>query len=132
MTNLKTEPPVYVRYINGKTWYTCMVAHEVLDGDSELFRNREGDRWCNVHGYFHRVDGPAVELNNEITQWYIGGLLHRLDGPAVESLLDGVDCVIYGWYVNGIECFDFKDFQKAGKLTDDQITILRLKYGEIS
>jgi len=52
---------------------------------------------------------------------------HRTDGPAL------IDSNGYAeWHIKGINYDNFKDFQKAGRLTDDQMTILKLKYGEIS
>jgi hypothetical protein len=48
---------------------------------------------------------------------------HRLDGPAYES--EGGST----WWLNNEPYTNFKDFQEDAKLTDDQITILKLKYG---
>ena len=31
----------------------------------------------------HRVDGPAVEMDNGDKHWYLNGKLHRIDGPAI-------------------------------------------------
>jgi hypothetical protein len=71
---------------------------------SEMYIDSDGNkRWRNEYGQLHRLDGPAVE-------W--------ADGEKE-------------WWVNGDWCTNFKDFQKAAKLTDNQITILKLKYGEI-
>ena len=52
-----------------------------------------------------------------------GTIWHRLDGPAYEGS-DGS----MGWYIDGKRYTNFKEFQEAGGLTDDQMTILRLKY----
>jgi hypothetical protein len=62
-----------------------------------------------LNGYFHRVDGPAIEYANGDKEWYLNGKRHRqarrsgLDpnggepvGPAEE--------LVYGykaWYLNG-------------------------------
>ena len=51
---------------------------------------------------------------------------HRLDGPAV-IWSDGIEW----WYVHGKPYTNFKDFQKAANLTDNQITILKLKYSDM-
>jgi len=54
-------------------------------------------------------------------------MAHRLDGPAVLRKRDGG----MEWFIHGHRYYNFKDFQAAGKLSDDQITILMLKYGEM-
>jgi hypothetical protein len=79
-----------------------------------------------VNGRRHRLDGPACEWKDGDREWFIDGKRHRLDGPAIQCN-DGDS-----WHVDGVWCKNFKDFQKAGKLTDDQITILILKYGEMN
>ena len=33
-------------------------------------------------GPLHRLDGPAVIMNDGVQKWYQDGQLHRLDGPA--------------------------------------------------
>jgi len=83
-------------------------------------------RWRNARGELHRIDGPAFEWSNGTKMWYVNGRHHRLDGPAYEVFEGSM-----GWYIDGVRCFNFKDFQVAGRLTNDQMTILRLKYGEI-
>jgi hypothetical protein len=50
---------------------------------------------------------------------------HNINGPALTS--NGVEY----WYVHGSRCFTLEEFQQKAKLTDDQITILKLKYGPI-
>jgi hypothetical protein len=52
---------------------------------------------------------------------------HRIDGPA---------CIWANgkyneWWVLDVRCKNFKEFQYASGLSDDQMCILRLKYGEI-
>lgn len=39
------------------------------------------DKECTI---LHREDGPAVECENGIKEWWVDGKLHRVDGPAVE------------------------------------------------
>lgn len=46
--------------------------------------------------YFHKENGPAVELSNGTKQWWLNGELHRLSGPAVE----GGDGHL-AWFVKG-------------------------------
>jgi len=39
----------------------------------------------NDNGQLHRVDGPAVIMNDGSSKhWYFNGKRHRVDGPAVE------------------------------------------------
>jgi len=110
-----------------------------------------GDRrWRNAAGKLHRLDGPAVEHASGSTEWYADGKPHRLDGPADEwpdgsktwwvngnvHRLDG-PAVEHAsgtteWWVSGNQHFNFKDYQEASGLPDDQITILILKYGGIT
>ena len=51
---------------------------------------------------------------------------HRIDGPAI-LYSDGS----YSWAIDGVWYSNFKDFQAAGNLTDMDMMILKLKYGEI-
>jgi len=70
------------------------------------------------HGHYVSPSG------NE--SWFVHGERHRLDGPAVEWRDGGTS-----WYINGDLYTNFKDFQEAGNLSDDQMTILCLKYGSL-
>lgn len=55
-----------------------------------------GCKYWKVDGYYHRLDGPAVEWEVGGKHWYENGLRHRTDGPAVEQ----ADGSTY-WYLNG-------------------------------
>ena len=81
--------------------------------------------WNDHDGNIHRLDGPAVIWVDGYKEWWVNGRHHRLDGPAIEWH-DGR----MSWYVNGIYYTDFKDFQEAGNLSDEDMMVLRLKYGE--
>jgi len=72
-----------------------------------------------LRGHFETLHNHIWADENEMA--------HRLDGPAVLRKRDGG----MEWFIHGHRYYNFKDFQEAGKLTDDQITILILKYGEI-
>jgi hypothetical protein len=82
--------------------------------------------WHDNDGVLHRLAGPAFEGINGSKAWWVNGKYHRLDGPAVEP--NDRDNT---WWVNDVRYHDFNDFQKAGGLSDDQMCVLRLKYGEI-
>jgi hypothetical protein len=87
------------------------------------FGNKE---WRNEYGKLHRLDGPANERADGSKWWFINGVRHRLDGPAIEWA-DGEK----EWWVNDTEYGNFKDFQEAGNISDEDMMVLRLKYGEI-
>jgi hypothetical protein len=40
--------------------------------------------WKNKNGEYHRLNGPAIELNDGTKSWWQAGLRQRSDGPAVE------------------------------------------------
>ena len=50
---------------------------------------------------------------------------HNINGPAF--IYAGMEY----WYVHGSRCWSLEEFQEKAKLTDDQMTILKLKYGTI-
>ena len=58
--------------------------------------------------------------------YYSGDLAHRLDGPAV-IYKDGT----FDWYINGGRCFTNKQYKLAAGLTDEEMAILVLKYGNV-
>jgi hypothetical protein len=82
-------------------------------------------------------DGDEVWYDSSIKEYGEGGELyssnlhwHRIDGPAVTYAYNDFG-IGYEWWVNDKKCRTFKEFQEEAKLTDDQMCILRLKYGEI-
>ena len=77
------------------------------------------------NGLHHRIDGPAVIYDNGDESWYVHGVRHRIDGPALTW--HGND----GWFIDGVRYYYFKEFQEASGLSDEQMCVLRLKYGEL-
>ena len=82
--------------------------------------------WYNSDGDFHREDGPAVIYSSGKQEWWVYGILHRINGPAI----------IYSsgsqhWFVDGYRCRDNKSFQVAAKLTDEDMLMITLKYGDV-
>jgi len=62
-----------------------------------MYINKHGDKiYKNSKGYYHRLDGPAVECLNGNKFWYKEGKRHREKGPAIEWA-DGVKY----WYKDG-------------------------------
>ena len=107
------------------------------------------ERWCDDNGELHRTYGPALIYPNGAEYWYQHGQLHRLGGPAASYAngnkhwfennnrhrIDGPAVIwadgIFEWYLNGIQITSSLEFRRTGNLTDEQMTILFLKYGEI-
>lgn len=85
-----------------------------------------GQRWFNANKDLHREDGPAWIMPSGTQAWFRNGKHHRIDGPAI--VWYGADT---GWYVNNIRVFNNKEFQKAANLTDEEMTALILKYGNV-
>jgi hypothetical protein len=72
-------------------------------------------------------------MNNPYTdsfgtqRWYnSAGIYHREDGPAIISLTG-----YRVWYINGCPYYDNKEFQKAADITDEDMAIMILKYGDV-
>jgi hypothetical protein len=60
-------------------------------------------RWYDENGQYHRTDGPAVILHNNVKRWYLNG--HRY--------------------------YDNKSFQLAADLSDEDMIAIVLKYGNV-
>src|SRR6476620_8447034 len=106
-------------------WINRIGEYHRKDGPSTIYPN--GKQCWHLHGKLHRKDGPAVvDPNNGTELWYLRGNLHRDDGPAVIRS-DGTR----EWYYRTVRTRSAKHFQTLSKFTDEQMTILLLKYGEI-
>lgn len=88
---------------------------KLIDGESTVFTYTSGTRCWYLNGtvWYHRIDGPAVEMANGDKQWHQNGKLHRLDGPAVDH--------VYGykeWWVEGnnIDCKTQEEFERLMRL----------------
>jgi hypothetical protein len=75
---------------------------------------------------YHCENGPAIFHPNGTQLWYRHGRLHRTDGPAV-ICADGT-CL---WYINGLICSHNHFYQKAAKLSDEDMLAITLKYGDV-
>jgi hypothetical protein len=60
-------------------------------------------KWYNRTGKLHREDGPAVIYNNSYTRWFL----------------------------NDVRYTSNKSFQEAANLTDEDMTAMILKYGNV-
>jgi hypothetical protein len=56
------------------------------------------------------------------------GQYHRTDGPAFIFVINGY----VEWVINGYTYYDNKEFQKAANLSDEDMTAIVLKYGNVS
>jgi hypothetical protein len=83
--------------------------------------------WYNERGQYHRTDGPAFVEANGSYGWYINGKCHRTDGPA---FVDESDSTQY-WFINDKRKTKNKSYQKAAKLSDEDMTAIVLKYGGV-
>ncbi len=54
------------------------------------------------------------------------GIIHRIDGPAVIGLNRHEE-----WYVNNIRYRNNKSFQEAANLTDVDMLMISIKYGDV-
>ena len=95
-----------------------------LDGPAIEWASGSAEWYAD--GRPHRLDGPALVCADGYKEWWVNGKCHRLDGPAVEHASGSTE-----WWAYGGQCFNFKSFQEAGGLTDDEMCVIRLKYGEI-
>lgn len=54
---------------------------------------------------------------------------HRIDGPAYVDLTGDDQNT---WWVNDKRCYSNRQYQTQAKLTDEEMTIIILKYGDVS
>ena len=65
-----------------------------MDNEPKCTIDIDGTKRWILNGYYHREDGPAIDMPNGAKYWYINGLLHREDGPAIDWP-DGITI----WYI---------------------------------
>ena len=107
----------------GKEWWVDDKLHRV---DGPAVEYADGDKAWYVDGKLHRVGGPAVEYADGYRAWWVDGKLHRVDGPAVERKSGTNE-----WWVCDKRCKSNKAFQKAVKLTDEEMAKVILKHGNV-
>jgi len=93
---------------------------------AEHIINPKGTHFWRLNGSLHREDGPAVMYPNGTQFWYKRGKFHREDGPAV----------IYPsgeqhWFINGNQCLDNTEYQEAANLSDQEMCVIILRYGNV-
>jgi hypothetical protein len=85
--------------------------------------------WYDDDQQRHRVDGPAVTFINGSEHWFIHGRRHRSDGPAV---IYPTGDYSRDWYINGTLYYTNKSYQEAADLTDEEMIVIILKYGNVT
>jgi hypothetical protein len=74
----------------------------------------------------HRKDGPAIIYPDGAQDWYLNGKLHRTDGPAYVGASGYKE-----WYVIGKRKIKNSSYQKAAKLSNEDMLMITLKYGNV-
>jgi len=67
-----------------------------FDFEGECYLWQHSRRWYKKGKLLHRENGPAVEFDNGTKYWLINNQYHRLDGPAIE--MNDYDTKLY--YIN--------------------------------
>lgn len=92
--------------------------------------------WYKVFAYkdlgrvavLHRLDGPARLESNGSESWFKRGYFHRMGGPATTDAFDGTE----EWWIMGCVINNYKKYQKLTRCPDEEILLLKLKWGEIA
>lgn len=82
--------------------------------------------WETPESGYHRIGGPAIIHPDGTEEWWVDNKRHRIDGPAFVSADD------YIWCVNGRVYVSNVAFQEAANLTDEDMAVIILKYGNVS
>lgn len=108
-----------------------VVAQEFLDDNHKLHRDNgpaliwnDGSVEWWQHGRRHRVGAPALIYTNGAEEWWINGKRHRIDGPAYIGNMG-----IRFWCLNGNIVDNRDTFQQLAGLTDEDMTVLMLRFG---
>lgn len=94
------------------------------DGPAAIYTN--GMEIWYRYGIYHRVGGPAIIRPDLGEYWYQYGARHREDGPAI-MFANGRN----EWWFLGVRIHNKREYQSATGITNEQMTMLILKYGDI-
>ena len=122
----RVNGPAVIWQDGHQEWYQNGYRHRA-DGPATIFVDGSESWW--YQGQRHREDGPAAIDVGNVEAWYYRGKLHRTDGPAIIHLYNNPrppEWVIHGKYVSSS-----KQFQKMTGCSDEYLSMLLLKYGEI-
>lgn len=93
-----------------KTIYSLGGKKHRLDGPAVELENGGKEYWVNDK--LHRIDGPACEYSNGDKEYWVNGKLHREDGPAI---ILGDNNGEYYYYLNDEEIFEKEYFMYLTK-----------------
>ena len=77
-----------------------------------------------INGNEHRDDGPSLIWEDGFQGWSKHGKIHRTDGPALLDPNWGAS-----WFIEDKEIFSRKLYQELTGLSDEDMSMLVLKYG---
>ena len=83
--------------------------------------------YYNDNENLHREDGPAIIWDNGDKEWYVNGKCHRIDGPAIIFNNNS-----HEWLVNDIQYYSNRSYQEAAGISDEDMAMIVLKYGNVS
>ncbi len=68
----------------------------------------------------------CIIFNNGTGRWFKNGTRHRLDGPSCMYVSRNIE-----WWVGGIQCRNNKSYQEATGLSNEDMAVVILKYGNV-
>lgn len=110
--------------MSGNTYWTEDGEFHRDDGPAVIYK--DGSQHWYFHGQRHRIGGPAVIEASGTEHWYLCGKAHRIDGPAI-IFANGDK----RWYVYGERVQGRVRFKQLTYISDEEMSILILKYGDI-
>lgn len=119
----RTKDGKHIDFHGAERWYKDGDCHRE-DGPAIVLPN--GYRAWYVNGKCHRDGAPAVIWDNGAENWYYQGQMHRIDGPAIS----GPDCLDI-WCINGEVVSSNEEFQQLSGISDEAMTMMILRYGDI-
>lgn len=119
---MQTDPIIDTNGV--KHWYSGGGRHRE-DGPAVVYP--DGVEHWYLHDVRHRDGGPAITRADGSEVWYHYGLRHRTDGPAVI-----VPNVMVLWFVDNCQITSPAQFQRLTNCTDEELTMMILKYGDIA
>lgn len=94
--------------------------------DGHRYIEDDGEKKWLYNGRLHREDGPAIICEDGSEFWYLHGKYHRTNGPAV--IFSNGNTF---WFIDDKMISSKKMYQTILDLSDEDILLLILKYGEI-
>ena len=91
------------------------------------YTDKHGTLFVYKGHMLHNDYGPAIVEKDGSQCWLINDQYHRLDGPAIEDA-DGMKM----WYITDNRYSSNKEYQEAAGLSDEDMAILVLKYGNVA